>query len=71
MLSYEKRKRDADRMVRVRLVELAAHGIMALVVALFIALILINWVTGCGEVFHGVDGSVIYGECVSPLDLFQ
>jgi hypothetical protein len=43
---------------------------LAAVSGVFIVFILLNWVSGCGEVFYRMDGSYVRGECISPGDLF-
>lgn len=33
-------------------------------IALLITWLMINWITGCGEVTRTIDGKIIQGECV-------
>lgn len=55
--------RKVRRRHRRRVAE-AIGGILATALTgALIAWVLVNWVTGCGEVFHTVDGTIM-GECV-------
>ena len=44
----------------------------ALAVGFAVALVLINWMTGCGETFaHPGTGATTPGACVTPMDLLE
>lgn len=46
-----------------------AQALFVALAGLTVALVLINWIMGCGEVFYLADGSTVMGECLSVGDL--
>lgn len=62
--------RAAKHAIAVRIVEVIAKCTALVLVAFFISLVLINWISGCGEQFPTANGGYVQGECISPLDLF-
>jgi len=44
--------------------EIALSILSTLVVSTFIAWIVLNWISGCGEVFPTATGGYIHGECI-------
>jgi hypothetical protein len=54
---------EKPKTFRTRAVEVLAEVAIASVMGLMFAWVLVNWATGCGEVFHTATGTVM-GECV-------
>ena len=70
--SRDRRRRADLRSSNIRrLIDVTGGIIITTIVGFFISLLLINWVTGCGERFYHMDGTYTQGECVTPIDLFN
>jgi hypothetical protein len=38
--------------------------------AILFMMLMLNWVSGCGDVIHHADGTTHHGQCVSLVELF-
>ena len=52
------------------LVDVAAPLVMFFGLAIFFALLMLNWLMGCGDTIYHADGTTHHGECVSLVQLF-
>lgn len=57
-------RREARNSTLVRVAEIIGQTIAMTVIGFFIAWVLINWATGCGETWITYTGERIAGECV-------
>ena len=57
----ERQRRRAR--LRAKIAEAIAGVVVATLTGALIAWVLVNWITGCGEIIHTYDGAVM-GECV-------
>lgn len=57
-----RRRRRREALVRVT--EIIANTIMTLAMGALFAWVLVNWMSGCGEVFIDAYGNHIAGECL-------
>jgi len=45
--------------------------VASLISGVFIAWLIINWMSGCGESFHYADGTTHQGECISFMQIMN
>ena len=49
----------------------AVGGVIGCILfSFFFVFVVVNWLPGCGETFHGANGQIIHGECVSFYQMF-
>lgn len=41
-----------------------------IIFSVFFALLILNFLLGCGETHRASDGRLITGECISPIEMF-
>lgn len=63
MTTISRRRRLQRADIIARIVHHIVNAIAVVLMGALLAWVLVNWVTGCGEVFHTVDGTIM-GECV-------
>lgn len=68
--TVRQRKEMARIQLHKRIVDFIGGTIACAVLGLFMAYILVNWATGCGEQFPTADGGYIQGECISVSEMF-
>ena len=59
-----KKRRQREELMR-RLWALAGQALLTIAMSILLSWLLINWMMGCGEVFHAANGALIQGECIS------
>jgi len=64
MTSISRRRRLQRADIIARIVHHIVNAIVVVLMGAFIAWVLVNWVTGCGETWITYTGERIAGECV-------